>query len=447
MSNRESRDAELANAAAKSGQTIEALREARTREWLDNAYSYTEKLGGAYNLQGIDKLNMFVSGRSNDLLTMLEDSATSIDQPLFKMLAKDLIGVFGEFYLSDQALCCLVKNILMQTKLQGDIENFNARVKQIAELELNGVHINEGNFALYISETQFGKSIDRNIAVIDIIITFLDLEISDITMPIIDFIREISEAAAGFLAIALQQLMFTIRDSGIEWIIDKIDEKIDPESAMKCLPYLDFIKVLKKYINDYGLTAKLNAVIQGWLGQEHAKFKKAFESDFPKHIKEIEMLNYVRGIFYNIKNAIVSWEFCVFMQDSNTDLFTEDGEFSGHNPYYTYMNGILNTGTYTAQNKNSFSNADDGTVFSNSSNNTNTNDQNGTILPSNDELKAFLINRMNMSPSDANNLMSDANNANMNNGDDSIQNSCSVVLEPNDIFSIIDDVIKQSRNG
>jgi len=270
--------------------------------------------------KGVDSFMMGITDRQTDLVGLLEQMMDKIDTPIFKSLANDMIDILGSFYLDEDALCCLIKNILIQTGLQSQLEEYSKWLTDVRRAlasddttGADGITITEDNFELKVSETLFGRYIDSTISVIDIVLMFLILDIKDFVLPTFDFIREISKAVVGFLLISIQTILFTVRDSAIDWILQEIDDATKSKKWVKCVPYMDLISILKKYIHDYGITKKLMALINSKIGQLFNDMNKKLKDDFPKKVRETAYLKFVRSILVNIKNAVISWDFCVFL--------------------------------------------------------------------------------------------------------------------------------------
>jgi len=431
--------------------------EERDYEFLHKVKSLTDNVGTA-SFQGVKDFSNYVSGNQNDLMDLLSDLTYNIDTPILKLLAKDMIGVLGSFYLDDSAMCCLIRNILIQLGLQSQLEDYNNWVHELIDNDgrgVDGIYINEDNFELVVDETKFGQVINSLIVVIDIILTFIDFDINDLIMPAFDFIRTISEAVVGFVCIALQEILFTLRDGTINFIIQQIDEAVGTDSWAECLPYMDFIGIIKKYIHDYGMTKRLQMLLEGFLGNLFNKFNKAKKKELAKNVKIKEFLVLIKKILENIKQAVVSWEFCIFLSNDPE----VDGEVSDDdgNPYFHYLKDILTdpnntSGKYGA---NDFIFADDNTILNNNDNgNTGTgpgksnedNSQNSGKPPIDDEILAFLQNYMGMSSERATGLVSD-NGLNTGDGSSGTSSSCGSVLQPEDISSILDTILNNSRIG
>jgi len=428
----------------------------RDFEFLKKVETLTDKIGEA-NFEGVKDLTNYVGDNQTDLMGLLGDLTYNIDQPILKSLAKDMIGVMGSFYLDDAAMCCLIRNILIQLGLQSQLEDYNDWVHELQDNNniADGMYINEDNFELVVDETRFGTTINSTIAVIDIILMFIDFDIQDLVMPSLDFIREISEAVVGFVCIALQEVLFTLRDGTIDLIIQKIDEQVGTNSWAECLPYMDFISILKKYIHDYGMTKKLMMLIEGFLGNLFNKFNKARRKELSKNVKLKEFLTLIRKILVNIKEAVVSWEFCVFL---GNDPEIDETSDSNDNVYFNYLKEILNNPNSTSDmsNTNDYIFADDNTILNNNDSNGNTgsgsgkgnedNSQNSGKAPIDDEILAFLQKYMGMSSERASGLVAD-NGLNTGDGTSGTANSCGAVLRPEDITSILNTILNNSRIG
>ena len=412
-------------------------------DWVAASIQMSENI----SLRGISDFNNFISGKEHDLISMLEMMTNDIDKPVFKSLANDMIGVLGSFYISEDALCCLIKNLLMTAGLTEQLMDYNAWILALREKStIDGLYINADNFKFVVSETGFAKSIDIIITIIDIIITFITLDLKEIVFPSLDFIREITQAAIGFLCIAMQEIIFTMRDSGIQFIINKITEVTDKENYAKCFPYMDFMSVLKKYINDYGLAKKLSDLIQGFIGDAFNKLKRKFDREMPKNVKLLNMLKYIKTILQKIKDAVFSWEYCAFL-NANPDT---DGAVNNDptNPYFKYLQDIVNNGNGTNDlNNNDFQIADNDTILQNindGSQDGNSKGQNSLNVPSNDEIRAFLQNYMGLTADKTDQLLGDGDKQGDGNG---TGNSCGNILNPSDITSIFNLIIQQSRIG
>jgi len=414
-------------------------------EWLENVDSYIQKLGNI-SLKSAEDLTSFTKESNADLLGFLDRITNDIDRPIFKSLAKDMIGVFGSFYIDDEALCCLVKNIMRQMDISTKLNDY---LNEITKIEFDGMYVNDDNFELVFAETKFGKAVNGTIAIIDVVLVFLEMDISDFMLPILDFMRELSEAIIGFMCLAFQEIIFTVRDSAIDWIIGQIDALSTDESWMECLPYMDFISVLKKYISDYGLVDKLLSLIEGFLANAYNKFKGALDAELPKNVKLIKLLRLIRKILVSLKDAVINWEFCSFINDSGDG--NENGDNNDDNsdsPSTNYLNRILNKKDKGINNY-SFMFTDDNTILNNSNNTSNGDDSgnNGSGNLFNQELKAFLQNYMGFSADRADAVVNNNNGLNTGDNDGNKSGACGTVLKDSDLSSILDKIISTHRNG
>lgn len=73
---------------------------------------------------------------------------------------------------------------------------------------------------------------------------------------------------------------------------------------------MDFVKILRKYIHDYGMLDKLFKMIKGFIGSKHAKFSSYLQGDLVENVRLLEFLKWLRGILIQIKNAAINWELC-----------------------------------------------------------------------------------------------------------------------------------------
>lgn len=422
--------------------------QANDPKWMDTITMITEATQNV-SVKNVADVSKFISGSQYDGFALLKGMTEDIDKPILKSLANDMIGVLGSLYIDEDSLCCLIKNLLMTAGAGISFEEYRTFIKKLQK-ERGFKQSTFEDIIFEIKELNFVKFIDYMIATIDITLVFLEFEINDIVFPAMDFIREISEAAAGFVLIAMQEIIFTVRDSAIAWIIDEIENNTNDVNWAKCLPYMDFISIIKKYISDYGILNKLMAMFQGAIGDSFRKWSKARRADLPKKVKLISFLRWIREILVKIRDAVLSWEFCLFIvKQENND---GDNQEDDSNPYFNYLSDILNNPTPTSDHlRPDYIFADDNTILNNEggvANGDGSKGQNSITTPANDEVKAFLQNYLGLSPDKADQALADANkntgndvNGNNNNG------QCSNVLNPKDINDILERFIEQSRVG
>lgn len=429
-------------------------KEANDLAWIEKVNSVFTSLNNT-SIGGIGNAINIVQDQKGDLFDMLEIMTEEIDKPIFKSLANDMIGVFGSFYFSEDMLCCLVKNILITLKLDTKLIEYRKFILEMkAKMDPNitqGLHIDDASISYVISETSYANSIDALIAIIDIVLVFLELELGkDIIFPALDFIREITEATVGFLCIAMQQMLFSLRDQGIEAIIKAIDENTSKSNWAKCLPYMDFISIIKKYIHDYGLLDRLMSLIQGFTADWFRKFEKKIERGLPKNVKLITLLRAIKDMLLKIKNAVISFEYCIFLND---DPAIQAAILNDENPYFKYIENVLNAGDGRGTNdfmSDGFFVSDNDTILVNSddgSGDLNSKGQNSIKVPNNDEIRNFLLNYMGLSTDKVDQMLADGG---MNSGDGKgtgTANSCGYIINPSDITYILDQIIEQSRIG
>ena len=88
--------------------------EANNAEWMQRL-SAIAKASQNTSIKGVTDLTRTIRGAEADGKALLVGLTENIDKPILKSLAKDMLGVLGSFYVDEDALCCLIKNLLMMT--------------------------------------------------------------------------------------------------------------------------------------------------------------------------------------------------------------------------------------------------------------------------------------------------------------------------------------------
>ena len=383
------------------------------------------------SIKGVHDLISIAKGSQVDGIGLLKSLTEDIDKPVFKGLANDMIDLLGTFYASEEVLCCLIKNFILTAELG---KEFEAVVEQMKSGDLT---------IEKVENTALVEIIDQMIAVVSIIITFIQLDVKDLVLPPLDFVKDITDSIIGMLIIALQEIVFTLRDSSIAWIIDSISSKSSNQPWVKCLPYMDFIEILRKYIHDYGFADKLFTYISGVIGAKFSKFQGLEHQNLVQNVKVLEFLKWIQNVLVKLRNATLEWSFCV-----DTSFVGDDDTDDNVNQQHIHMKNIIKDQQFKKINLEKKLNnilADDNTILSNSlgkkSNTKNPvrpgSDPNNFRPPSNDEIKAFLVTYLGVSNDFADQLTGFTNSSTNIQGtlsSDShvVGNDCGLVLDRSD---------------
>lgn len=222
---------------------------------------------------------------------MLQEMVNNVDRPILKDMAQEVVTVMSNWFEDPRTLCCLV---------QGLFTFFEASTTRTT-----------------LENTDFAKWLDILIAFVDLIIVFLTSELKKIAFAIPDFITEIVNGVIGAILLVLQEVLFAIRDSVINILIEEFSYRTRHfEMFTKCLPLSELIEIFRKYISDFGLFAELFEKIKGYVGSIVGDFGYMKALDFPKNIKDIEFLYWFRDLLVKLKTAALSFDLC-FLPQSN----------------------------------------------------------------------------------------------------------------------------------
>jgi len=414
------------------------MREQLTRfsESLDNT-----------SFRGVNDLVSVVNNAELDAVGLLRKLTEDIDRPLLKTLATDMINFLGSFYGSEEVLCCLLKNILIMAGAGESINEWREAVKKFKE-GLTGEEEDLSNeYSISVSDLAFVKTLDEMIFVIDTIIVFLELDVQDIVFPILDFSHLLSSAILGMLIISMQEIIFTMRDTAIAWVTNSLVQNVGNQAWLKCLPFMDFVKILRRYIHDYGFLDRLFNLTNGYVGETYKKFDKYRKSDVLENIRMLEFLKWLRDILVKMKRAAINWELCVDLNfDTDKDKHKTKVESVYDDFISNYLTGKVPLG-YPGDNLN-ITLGDDNTILK---------DTDDPILnkqdidknyrpPSNSEIRNFLVGSMGV-PADVADQMTGLTNATDNvqgtlSRDPTKNNSdCGYTLNPSDVKKLLIDII------
>lgn len=240
-------------------------------------------------------------GKDIGEVILLDELINNLDRPILKGLLTDSIAVVSNWFEDPEVLCCLIQGIWAM---------WAARYSHtdLANLLKDGI---------ILADTDFGKWLDVLIAFVDLIITFISADIKKLSVMIPDIIKEITNGVIGAVLLVLQEVLFALRDSAINYILQQIDRakglSLDIENIWaKCIPFAQFLDLLKRYLTDYGLFAELFEKIKGFIALKVGDFGYMKALDFPKSINDLEFLYWFRDLLIKLKQAAINFDLCVF---------------------------------------------------------------------------------------------------------------------------------------
>lgn len=237
----------------------------------------------------------FLRERANILRGLVNE----VDRPILKSFANDMITTMASWFEDPEVLCCLINALWLA-------HNENSDLKSNQEYTL--------------ADTKFGEFLDKLIALLDLIIAFLTQDLKKLVTFIPDFIKEIFSSLMGAILLVLQETLYTIRNSVLQTIFDWIDDSLLGQALWaKCLPMQNFLDIIKKHINDYGLFAELMEKIRGFVSGRKSTFKQLSMQLVP-NVKDLEFLYWMRDLLIKLKHAVVNFELCVeyaYIPDNN----------------------------------------------------------------------------------------------------------------------------------
>lgn len=252
------------------------------------------------SFNGVQNVINLAKGSQLDAIGYLRGLTENVDKPIFKALASDMINILGSFYASEEVVCCLIKNLIQMAQSGSIIDNKKKQVQEFLEGK-----------DLEVSDLGFVSTLDSLIFIVDTIINIMQINISDFVLPSLDFAKLISDTIVGMIIVAMQEIVFTLRDTTISWLVEALTRRVGDNAWVKCLPFMDFVNIIKRYMHDHGLLDRLFKLINGKIGATHAQFNSPFKNDFPKNVKEIEFLKWLRDVLIKLKNASLNLELCV----------------------------------------------------------------------------------------------------------------------------------------
>lgn len=264
---------------------------------IESISNIIEQSSDAINNLSLGSLYSTATGRTrvgkylSERAAILRGLVNEVDNPIIKGFANEMLQTMAGWFNDPEVLCCLIQAIWVsyQSTVNPD---------------------NEERVELTIADTEFAKYIDRLIVFIDFIIAFVSRDLRNIVSFIPDFIKEIFGALMGAILLLLQETLYTIRDSVLQSIMDWIDEKVQGGSLWAgCLPFQQFLDIIKKYLHDYGLFDEIMDKIRGFVSGKKNSFRKALP--LVAQTKTLEFLKWFRDLLVKLKQATINFDLCV----------------------------------------------------------------------------------------------------------------------------------------
>lgn len=411
---------------------------------MDRITKIGDSLGNT-SFKGVNELISITGQAQLDAVGLLRKLTEDVDNQVFKALASDMINVLASFYGSEEVLCCLIKNLFLASKAGNHIKAWKEKMKLFKEGITGEEEDLSEEYSLSVSDLGFVKVLDEMIFVVDTIIIFLSLDVEDFVIPALDFAKLLSDAVVGMVIIAMQEIIFTLRDTAIAWIVEALSSNVGSESWVKCLPFMDFVRILRRYIHDYGLLDRLFKLISGHIGARFKTFSAYQTSDFINNVKMIEFLKWLRDILVKMKNATISWEFCV---DLNFDFDPDLDKTQIESQYDDFITNPNYTGVTTGKPEDNLNITlgDDNTILTTESI-LDPNKVGNFHPPSNSEVNSFLTKFLGLPKDLADQITGMTDNTDNIQGSLSsdphrTNNDCGFILSQDDIKSTINSIIK-----
>jgi hypothetical protein len=243
---------------------------------------------GADKLQNVS-INDLTLGSTSRFLAerskLLSSTIGLVDKPILKGLATDMINVMSGWLSNPETLCCIIQGLW-------------------------SIHT-DSNKTYTLQDTKFGDFLDSLIAFIDLIIVLLTQDIRKLVIFFPDFIKEIMKMVMGAILLLIQETLFAVRDSVINTLLEWLRSKSNTGDKIwaQCLPLSQMLKIIQRYISDYGIIADLMEKIKGWVSGQ-----KSDASDLAKvlpNIKDLEFLKWLRDLLVKLKQATINFDLCV----------------------------------------------------------------------------------------------------------------------------------------
>lgn len=337
--------------------------------------------------------------------TLLDKMMTEIDTPILKDLMTDMTNLLSSVYGSPETLCCLIKNLFLTFAGANDIENYRA-----VQERLRGDPNASVEEDLFSDPSVIGV-IDSLIFIIDAIILFLQMDLKDFVFPSLDFSAMLMEGIMSALMMVLQEIIFTLRDTAINWILQTVQDNLGDSPALKCLPFMDLIRFIRTYLHDYGVTGKFfnwfKKLIDGFISNRKAKWQHVVDQDAIDIAYVLDFLKSIRSLLVLLKSATLDISMCIDIDDQLPPEGVTNSE-AGESPSgFGLFNGMPSDDTNVNGNIANLNAivGDNGTILRNSSGAaTGPGNQSPYKAPSNSEINAFLQKRLGLPAELANQL-------------------------------------------
>lgn len=241
----------------------------------------------------------------DDKKALLKSLIDGVDRPILRSFMTDMLNVMVRWVENPNLLCCLIQGVI------GLYNSFDPK----NYLGLN--EVDKENFYNYIEG--FNNFIDTLVAFIDLIIVLIAEEAKPFTFAIMDLIKDLMVAVVGAILIAVQQVIFELRDKAIDKIVKWISSHEQNNLWSKCLPFNDFINILKKYVSDYGILAKWFDIVKGHISGLFNKWQNAQKLRLIANVRDIEFLYWLREFLLKLKLAANKFDLCFEFNSSNDD--------------------------------------------------------------------------------------------------------------------------------
>ena len=434
----QARGENIENAAAQAAEAFE-----RATAAIANAQSRASAIS-IENLSGIIRV-------APD--AFLDRMITQIDTPILKDLMTDMSNLLSSMYGSPEVLCCLIKNIFLSVAGANDLENYRT-LQELLRGDPSSVTDEELDSLNPFNSSSVAGSIDSLIFIIDAIIIFLEMDLQDFVIPTLDFSSMMMESIVSALVMILQEIIFTLRDTAINWILQTVQDNLGESPALKCIPFMDLIRFIRKYLHDYGLTGKFfnwfKKLIDGFISNRKLHWQQVVEKETMDKAWAIDFLKSLRSLLVSLKDATLDISMCIDIDDQLPDQGTTDAEVREGEGFglFTGMPGEHNNDNGSINNLNAIV-ADNGTILKDSSGAaTGAGNPSRYKAPSSSEINAFLQKQLGL-PADLANQLSgltsslDNIQGTLSDNPSIAGRDCGYVLDSQELASAVLDVARR----
>lgn len=324
----------------------------------------------------ISKFRTEVRSKWEDKKYQLQSMIDDVDKPILKEFGQDMLNMMLGWVEDPKILCCLIYGIA------GMFYAKNNDTIKATETNLESLHG-------YIED--FNEFIDDLVAFIDLIIVLMSQDIQKFSINMIDLIKTLMNAVIGAILIALQQAIFSLRDWLIGKIIDWMNDKSGSNLWSKCIPFSDFLRIIKKYVSDYGLLAKWFDKVKAWTSGLFKNWEKVSKSEHTKNVKDLEFLYWLRELLLKMKVAVSNFDLCFDFNSTlpgTNDMSNIDKPFpTNDSTFRPTLNNNGNMSQDAMKNLQGISMANDGTILVND-----ISPKNNSLLFTDGSVRGFLNN-------------------------------------------------------